>query len=83
MTISVDVGLALVGVLAQREGHVVKEVHRTEQRAVLEEHAELLAHLEQAVVGHVRHGLAVHEHVALVGVEQSDHVLDADRLTGT
>ena len=28
------------------------------------------------------HRLAVHEHVALVGVEQADHVLDADRLAG-
>ena len=61
---------------------VVVEVHRAEQRAVLEQHAELLAHLEQLVVGHVRDRLAVHEHVALVGVEQADHVLDADRLAG-
>src|SRR3712207_8537208 len=42
-----DLLLALVGVLTEREGDVVVEVHRTEQRAVLEQHAELLAHVEQ------------------------------------
>ena len=42
----------------------------------------LLAHLEELVVGHVRDRLAVDEDVALVGVEQADHVLDADRLAG-
>ena len=77
-----DLLLALVGVLAQREGGVVEHVHRPEQRAVLEQDAELLAHLEQLVVGHVRHRLAVDEDVALVGVEQADHVLDAHRLAG-
>src|SRR4051812_35902354 len=77
-----DLVLALVGVLAKRERDVVPQVHRAEQRTVLEQDAELLAHLEQLVVGHVRHGLAVHEHVALVRVEQADHVLDADRLAG-
>ena len=75
-----DLVLALVGVLAERERDVVVEVHRAEERAVLEQDAELLAHLEELVVGHGRHGLAVHEHVALVGIEQADHVLDADRL---
>ena len=75
-----DLLLALVGVLTQREGRVVEHVHRAEQGAVLEQHAELLAHLEQLVVGHVRHRLAVNQHVSLVRVEQADHVLDADRL---
>src|SRR3954454_20015461 len=75
-----DLVLALVGVLAQREGDVVVEVHRAEQRAVLEEDAELLAHLEQLGVLHVRHRLAVDEDVALVGIQQADHVLDAHRL---
>src|SRR3954451_24666714 len=51
-----DLLLGLVGVLAQREGRVVVEVHRAEQRAVLEQDAELLAHLEQLVVLHVGHG---------------------------
>src|SRR4051812_2597484 len=72
--------LALVRVLAEREGRVVIHVHRAEQRAVLEQDSELLAHLEQLVVGHVGDRLAVHEDVALVGVEQADHVLDAHRL---
>src|SRR4051812_23614106 len=42
----VDLVLALVGVLAQRERDVVVEVHRAEQCAILEQDAELLAHLE-------------------------------------
>ena len=74
-----DLVLALVRVLAQREGDVVVEVHRAEQRAVLEQDAEPLAHGEQLFVAHRRDGAAVHEHVALVGVEQADHVLDAAR----
>ena len=77
-----DLLLDLVRVLAQREGDVVEQVHGAEQRAVLEEHAELLAHLEEVVVDHVRDRLAVDEDVALVGVEQADHVLDAHRLAG-
>ena len=81
-TISLDLVLALVGVLAKRERRVVEDVHRAEERAVLEQDAELLPHLEQLLVGHVRHRLAVHQHVALVRVEQADHVLDADRLAG-
>jgi hypothetical protein len=58
-------------VLAQREADVVEQVHRAEQRAVLEQDAELLAHLEEVVVGHVRDRLAVDEDVAVVGVEQA------------
>ena len=46
-TIAPDLRLGLAGVLAQREGHVVVDVHRAEQRAVLEQHAEELAHLVQ------------------------------------
>ena len=34
-------------------------------KKLLEQHAELLAHVEQFVVVHVRHGLTVHEHVTL------------------
>src|SRR3954454_6885634 len=75
-----DLVLALVRVLAQREADVVEQVHRAEEGAVLEQDAELLAHLEEVVVGHVRHGLAVDEHVAVVGIEQPDHVIDADGL---
>src|SRR3954453_9555248 len=78
-----DLVLGLVGVLAQRECHVVVDVHRAEERAVLEEDAELLAHLEEVVVAHVRDRLAVDEDVTVVRVEQADHVLDADGLTGS
>ena len=46
-----DLGLRLAGVLAQREGDVVVEVHRAEQRAVLEQHAEQLADLVEGALG--------------------------------
>ena len=78
-----DFSSALLGVLSERERDVVEYVHRAEQGAVLEQQAELLAHLEQLIVGHVRDRLPVHEDVALVGIEQADHVLDADRLPGS
>ena len=83
LTMSLDLLLALVGVLAEREGDVVEDVHRAEQRAVLEQQAELLAHLEQLVVGHVRDRLAVDEHVAGVRIEQADDVLDQHALAGS
>jgi hypothetical protein len=75
-----DLLLALLRVLPEREGDVVKHIHRAEQRPVLEQQAELLAHVEQVVVRHVRHRIAVHQHVAVVGIEQAHHVLDAHRL---
>jgi hypothetical protein len=69
-------------VLAEREACVVVDVHRAEQRAVLEEQAELLAHLEELVVGHVRDRLAVDQDVARVRIEEPDDVLDQHRLAG-
>ena len=74
--------LALLGVLAQREGDVVVEVERAKQRPVLEQHTELLAQLEEVVVGERGDRLPGDDHVALVGVEQPDDVLDAHRLAG-
>ena len=64
-----DLVLALVGVLAQRERHVVQQVHRAEERAVLEQDAELLPHLEELVVAHRRHRLHVLDDDAVVRVE--------------
>ena len=75
-----DLLVALLGVLAQRERDVVVEVQRAEQGTVLEQHAELLAQLEQVGVGQAGDRVPVHDHVALVGIEQADDVLDADRL---
>jgi hypothetical protein len=77
-----DLLLALLGVLAQREGDVVIQRKRAEQRAVLKQHAELLAHLKQLGVAESRHRLAVHDHIALVRVQQADDVLDAHGLAG-
>ena len=77
-----DLLLAFVGVLTQREGGVVVDVHRAEQGAVLEQQAELFAHLEEFVVGHVRDRFAVDEDVPGVRVEQPDDVLDQHALAG-
>jgi hypothetical protein len=65
------------------KGGVVVDVHRAEQRPVLEQQAELFAHLEQFVVGHAGNRFAVHEHVAGVRVEQADDVLDQHALAGS
>ena len=46
-----DLGLRFARVLAQRERHVVVDVHRAEQRAVLEQHAEQLADLVELALG--------------------------------
>src|SRR3954453_2744512 len=75
-----DLVLALVRVLAQRKGDVVVDVHRPEQGPVLEEQAELLADLEQLVVGHVRDRLAGHEGIAGIRIEETDDVLDEHAL---
>ena len=45
-----DLGFPLLRVLAQREGDVVVEVHRAEQRAVLEKDAEQFADLVELVL---------------------------------
>src|SRR5699024_4792407 len=46
-----DLGLRFLGVLPQRERHVVVEVHGAEQRAVLEQYAEQLPGLVQLPLG--------------------------------
>ena len=77
-----DLGLGLLGVLAQREGDVVVEVHRAEHRAVLEQHAEELADLVEVLLRAAGDVGALDEDRALVGLDQADEGLEEDRLAG-
>ena len=77
-----DLGLGLLGVLAQGEGHVVVEVHRAEHGAVLEQHTEELADLVELLLGARRDVDALDHHAAAVGLEQSDDGLQENRLAG-
>ena len=77
-----DLGLGLLGVLAQREGDVVVEVHRAEHRAVLEQHAEQLADLVELLLGAGGDVDALDHDAALVGLEQADDGLEEHRLAG-
>ena len=77
-----DLGLALAGVLAQREGDVVEEAHRAEEGAVLEEHPEELADLVEVVSAELDDVAAVDDDRAGVGADQADQGLEEDRLAG-
>ncbi len=75
-----DLRLGLPGVLAQREGDVVVEVHRAEHRAVLEQHAEQLADLVELALGAGGDVDALDDDRAPVGLEQADQRLEQDGL---
>ncbi len=77
-----DLRLALLRVLTQREGDVVVQVLRAEQGAVLEQDAEQLADLVQVGLADVADILAVDPDVTTVGHEQPDQVLEEDGLAG-
>src|SRR3712207_5794478 len=77
-----DLRLALLRVLAQRDGDVVEEVHRAEQRTVLEEHAEELPDLVELVLAGLHQVDVVDDDRALLGLEQADQRLEEDRLAG-
>jgi hypothetical protein len=77
-----DLGLGAAGVLAQREGHVVVDGHRAEQRAVLEQHPEQLAHLVELPLRQPGQVLAGDPDRAAVGPDQTDQGLEEDRLAG-
>jgi hypothetical protein len=58
------------------------EIHRAEERAVLEEHADVAPQLQQFLFAQAGHALAGHPHIALVGEEQSDDVSQQHALAG-
>src|SRR5699024_2893456 len=76
-------GLGLARVLAQGERHVVVQVHRAEERAVLEQDAEQLADLVELLGRALEDVRAVDDDLALLRTEQSDQGLQEDRLAGT
>ncbi|MNX38675.1 hypothetical protein D3C86_690170 [compost metagenome] len=77
-----DLALGLLGMAPQGEGHVLADVHRVEQGAVLEEHAELLADLVELPLLEAGDILAVHVNRTLIGLQEADQELDEDRLPG-
>ena len=68
--------------LAQREGDVVVEAHRAEERAVLEQDAEQLAHLVEVCLAQLGEIAAVDHDRTAVGLEQADKGFQEDRLAG-
>jgi hypothetical protein len=78
-----DVGLGLLRVLAQGEGDVVEEVHRAEQRAVLEEDPEQPADLVELVLAAGDDVGVLEDDRALLGLEQPHEGLQEHRLAGT
>ena len=66
--------------LDQREGDVLDDVHRIEQRRVLEHHAELAAQLAHLCVGERHDVLAVDPDLAAVRPQQPHQVLHQHRL---
>jgi hypothetical protein len=78
-----DLRLALLRVLAQREGDVVEEVHRAEQGAVLEQDAEELPDLVEPVLAGPDDVGVVDDDGALLGLQQTDQRLQEHRLAGS
>ena len=77
-----DLALAHPGVLAQREGDVVEEADRAEERAVLEQHPERAAHPLLLRLGPADHVDAVDLAAAGLGPHEPHHGLEEDRLAG-
>ena len=77
-----DLLLGPARVLAQREGDVLEDRHRVEERATLEEHADLLAHRHELLLGKPRDLHAVHPDLSRVGLLEAVHVPERDGLPG-
>src|SRR5207248_931833 len=72
----------LVGVLDERERDVLRDRQRIEQRAQLEEEAELLADRDHRPLAEHVDALALEPDFAVIRLEQSDDVLEQDALSG-
>jgi hypothetical protein len=66
--------------LAQREGDVIGGVHRIEQRAHLEQEANLHPRFHQLPFRQVVDALAAEQHLPAVGPQQTDDVLQQHAL---
>ena len=70
-----DVGFAPLRVLEQRQGHVLEDRHRVEERSMLEEHPDPVAHAVELRVAEPGDVLARNAHGARVGTgEPADDV---------
>ena len=69
--------------LTKRESDVVEDVHRAEQRAVLEHDAEQRADLVELLGRALDDVRAVDDDLAALGAQQADQRLEEHRLTGT
>ena len=78
-----DLFLTLPGVLAEGERDVVEDVHRSEERSVLEEDAELAADLVQLFLAEGGNVLVPDPDLAPVGLQQADEVLQEHALSGS
>src|SRR5271170_6049549 len=78
-----DLAFLLLGVLTQREGGVVVEVHRPEQGAVLEHHAEQRADVVELFGRALGDVGAVDDDRTALRAQQADQTLQEDGLAGT
>src|SRR5277367_1915079 len=78
-----DLAFLFLGVLAQRKGGVVVEVHRPEQGAVLEHHTEQRADVVKLLGRALSDVGAVDEDRAALRAQQADQRLQEDGLTRT
>ena len=69
-----------VGFLVQPVADVLGDRQRIEQRALLEQHADVAAHAHEIALGHAIDALAIDENRAGVGPKQSENELEHDGL---
>ena len=67
----VDLIGQLAGLFHQPVGHVLFDRHRIEERALLEDHADVAAELKEVLLAHFRHFLAEDRDAAGIGFDQS------------
>src|SRR6185503_7841058 len=75
-----DLRLRHLRVPPQREGDVLEDRHRVEERPFLEGHAEVAAIAVQLLLRHRANVLTGDDDVSTVGPQQADDVLERDAL---
>ena len=78
----VDFVRDLAGFLDQAIGDVLFDVQRVEQGALLEDHADVAAKLEQLLLSHAAHFFAQHDDAAGIRLEQAKRQFQNQRLAG-
>ena len=77
-----DFGWLAVGVLGQREAHVLGDGHGVEQGSHLEQVAEPPAHRDQLPLAQLIDALGIDVDFAPVGPDEPEHVLEQHALAG-